>query len=393
MSNGISYQNKDIFSKWTAEYLKDKSFAAYGLDLPRIKEVLPTNLPVIEANELRLDNIFLLEDDSVAIIDYESTYDDPRQKIKYLNYVARILERFRRDSTEAKIIRMIVIYTADIERNSVDVFYQPGCVTLKIEPVFLSEIDSENIYKKIKSKIINNEKLDETEQMQFIIMPLSVKGKKEKNQMIMEEIRLTDKIKDEQLNRFLLSSLLVFSDKVIDRSLSNMLKRRIAMTKVGKLFEEEHKMAMEKKDEELKKKDEELIKKDEELIKKDEELIKKDEENALALKKKDEENALALKKKEEEKALALKKKDEENALVLEKKDIELKKKDIELKKKDEETALALKKKDEENALELKNMIKIFIQNVDMSDIEILQTVKSLTYQQLEDIRKEISSPV
>ncbi len=50
----------------------NKSLAVYGVNLPKIKAVMPTNLPAIEANELRIDNLFRLEDDSLALIDYES---------------------------------------------------------------------------------------------------------------------------------------------------------------------------------------------------------------------------------------------------------------------------------------------------------------------------------
>jgi len=60
MSEGIAYQNKDIEFKVLSEVFKEKSFAAYGLDLPKIKEVLPTNLPMVSVNELRMDNLFLL---------------------------------------------------------------------------------------------------------------------------------------------------------------------------------------------------------------------------------------------------------------------------------------------------------------------------------------------
>ena len=66
----IAYQNKDIFSKLIGERMKGKSFAAYGLDMPKIVSVEPTNLPDIEANELRIDNIFGLEDGTFAIVDY-----------------------------------------------------------------------------------------------------------------------------------------------------------------------------------------------------------------------------------------------------------------------------------------------------------------------------------
>ena len=77
----IAYQNKDITSKVMAEEFEGESFAVYGVDLPKIVRVEPTNLPAIEANELRMDNLFYLEDDSYLIVDYESEYD-------YSNYQA-----------------------------------------------------------------------------------------------------------------------------------------------------------------------------------------------------------------------------------------------------------------------------------------------------------------
>ena len=55
-SSGITYQNKDVLSKILAENLKVKSLKVYGLDLPKITQVLPTNLPVVQANEMRIDN-------------------------------------------------------------------------------------------------------------------------------------------------------------------------------------------------------------------------------------------------------------------------------------------------------------------------------------------------
>ena len=53
MSEGIVYQNKDIEFKMISETFKEKSFTAYGLNLPKIKAVLPTNLSVVFANEIK----------------------------------------------------------------------------------------------------------------------------------------------------------------------------------------------------------------------------------------------------------------------------------------------------------------------------------------------------
>ena len=85
----IAYQNKDVTSKVLAENFKGKTFRVYGLDLPEIEQVLPTNLPTVKANELRLDNLFMLADGTVAIVDYESDYDEA-DKVKYLNYLTGI---------------------------------------------------------------------------------------------------------------------------------------------------------------------------------------------------------------------------------------------------------------------------------------------------------------
>ena len=70
----VAYQNKDIVSKILTDGMKEKSFAVYGVPMSRIKDVLPVNLPAIEANEMATDNLFRLEDDSYAVVDYESSF-------------------------------------------------------------------------------------------------------------------------------------------------------------------------------------------------------------------------------------------------------------------------------------------------------------------------------
>lgn len=72
MKNPVAYQNKDIISKVFGESMRNKSFRAYGMDIPEIVEILPTNLPAVEANEMRLDNLFRLKDGTIVIVDYEA---------------------------------------------------------------------------------------------------------------------------------------------------------------------------------------------------------------------------------------------------------------------------------------------------------------------------------
>ena len=152
MGNEVSWQNKDITSKVMAERMKEKSLKVYGLDVPKIVQVLPTNLPEISANEMRIDNLFLLEDGTLAIIDYESKYQE-EDKVKYLQYVARVVERYRREGNLKVKIRMIVIYTADVEPCKVMNEYDVGALQMEIQPAFLSEMDSRGIMEHLQEKV------------------------------------------------------------------------------------------------------------------------------------------------------------------------------------------------------------------------------------------------
>ena len=236
MSEGIVYQNKDVEFKMISETFKEKSFAAYGLDLPKIKAVLPTNLPAVFANEMRIDNVFLLEDDSVAIVDYESE-DKVSNRIKYVNYIGRFLQRYYQDEKKIPDMRMIVIYTGDVQRAEAS--FETKCLTLSMEQVFISKLPEEEIYQAIKSKLENNETLSDTELMQLIILPLTGKGKEAKQQIIENVITLTKQIKDETKQVFVLSGVLVATDKFIDEKYADNIRRYLSMTKVARLYEEE----------------------------------------------------------------------------------------------------------------------------------------------------------
>lgn len=235
MRKGITYQNKDVVFKILSETYKEKSFRAYGLDLPRIKAVLPTNLPAIAGDEKRMDNLFLLEDDTLAIVDYESE-DKGSNRIKYINYVARVLGKYYDDNKEIPVIRLIIIYTGDVE-NACGLV-NAGCLTLSMEQVFLVKLKSEDIYQHIKKKVEQREVLSEEDQMQLIILPLTEKGADGKRRRIEQVVDIV-KGTQEDIQAFLFANLLVISDKFIDDNLSRDIRRWLKMTKVARLIAED----------------------------------------------------------------------------------------------------------------------------------------------------------
>ena len=234
----IAYQNKDITSKLMAETLKRKSLAAFGLPELKIVDILPTNLPVIESNELRLDNLFLLSDGSLAIIDYESSFSR-ENFVKYLNYIARVIRRFavRRELKDLKQLKMVVIYTADVERA--EERYDLGGLILIVESAYLIHLDGSQIYDRLKHKIDAGEKLAEEELMELMILPLTVKGKKRKQETIEKAVTLGKRLPDREGQLKVIAGILTFTDKVIDRAYAKKLEEEMQMTLVGQMLMEE----------------------------------------------------------------------------------------------------------------------------------------------------------
>lgn len=236
MSDGIAYQNKDIEFKILSESYKERSFEAYGLKLPRIKEVLPTNLPAVYTNEMCMDNLFLLEDDTYALVDYESV-NTVKNRIKYMHYMSRVTQRIYNEIGKTPFIRMIVIYTGDVEKA--DNVFQVGCMTLQMEQVFVSHLPAEKIYQTVRYKLECRERLTEQELMQLIILPLAEKGPEDKQKRIKQVIDLVKRIEDEQEQKLVFSGLLVITDKFIGRADAEKIRREITMTKVGRLIFED----------------------------------------------------------------------------------------------------------------------------------------------------------
>ena len=234
----IAYQNKDIASKVMGDTLIGKSLGPFGLPHLQVIDVLPTNLPVIESNELRLDHLFLLNDGSLAIIDYESKYDK-ENFVKYLNYIARVVKRYvvQNHLEQLKEIKMVVIYTADVEQAE-DV-YDLGGVVLKVEVSFLVKQDFNVIYRHLERKISSGQRLTEEELMQLMILPLTVKGNEEKQHLTIKTVGLIRRIQDKNAAVRVLAGVLTFTDKVITEEYKNQIKEEFHMTQIGQMLIEE----------------------------------------------------------------------------------------------------------------------------------------------------------
>ena len=80
--------------------------------------------------------------------------------------------------------------------------------------------------------------------MLLIILPLAKKGKEVKQKVIEHVVDLAKQIEDENTQVFVITGILVSSDKFIDRDYAKSVRRYLSMTKVFQILEEEKQEAI-----------------------------------------------------------------------------------------------------------------------------------------------------
>ena len=78
--------------------------------------------------------------------------------------------------------------------------------------------------------------------MRLVLLPLTYKGDEEKQTAIRESVELARQIPDKDIESFVLSGILAFTDKVINEKTRNHIREVLSMTQVGKMLIDEGRM-------------------------------------------------------------------------------------------------------------------------------------------------------
>ncbi|MCR1840135.1 hypothetical protein [Murimonas intestini] len=100
-------------------------------------------------------------------------------------------------------------------------------------------MDTEEIYFRLKEKVKQDGVLNGEELLELIVLPLTVKGKEAKQELVKNSIELAKCIRDERQMLQALSGIITFTDKVIDKEYAEYVKGVIMMTKVAQLIFDE----------------------------------------------------------------------------------------------------------------------------------------------------------
>jgi len=225
----ISHQNQDIIYKYMAEFFRNETLEYYGLNLPKIVNVKPTELPIIQLTDRNMDYVFELEDSSLLHMEFQTTNklaDLPR----FLIYDSALYLK------ENRKIHTAVIYSGNIHKadKSIDI----GSIYYKVEQVFMVDYNGDERYEAIKHKIENDIQLDNTDIMDMVFLPL-MKNKWGEDEAAKKVLELAEEIKDESMQSVVIATVLGLADKYVRKEYIDRLKEVVRMTRIGAALIEE----------------------------------------------------------------------------------------------------------------------------------------------------------
>lgn len=108
----IPRNHKDIGLRSLAAMFKDEFIPFTGIKLPKVKDVIQTNVPMIEVKDRGMDLNFLLEDGTIAHIEFESDALKEKDLIRFAHYDLQLYDQ------RGQKIRRIIIFSSGVPKKA-----------------------------------------------------------------------------------------------------------------------------------------------------------------------------------------------------------------------------------------------------------------------------------
>lgn len=209
MSKEKNGHDRDTLHKVLAQACKGKSFAAYGIALPPIRELLPA----VPVGDGFIDSLFLLEDGTYAVVECASGCHKA-DVARYPEHIAEIMRRYDKEDGSFGL-HLVIIYTGDVEKA--EPVFDFGCLALHPEQVFLSRMDGEAEAEAIGQKIRSGLPLTDDDLTKLVVLPLAVPDSERKALLFDRILAMAEEIPDEGQRAFVPAAMALATEKYINR--------------------------------------------------------------------------------------------------------------------------------------------------------------------------------
>lgn len=219
---------EDAVMKSILDVFKEDALKFFGID-SKIITAARTELKDLQINTSFMDYTFLLDDGSFIHFEFQTT-NNKQDLARFLAYDAVLHYK------ENRPVNTIVVYSSSIKnaKTSIDV----GSIKYSVQAFYMDKINGDEQYEHLKIKIKQGEVLTRLDLLALVFLPI-MHSEKDKNERIIESIKLAKEIKDKENQMNSLALLYAFAEKFIDDKNIERVKEVFRMTELGKLLKEE----------------------------------------------------------------------------------------------------------------------------------------------------------
>jgi len=222
-------QWKDIIQKYISALYKDSILEFYGIEATKVKELINTNLPLVDVRNAETDQILLLENNTYFHLGFETGFHE-KALVRHLEYDVRL---YARDGRE---INTVIVYTSDVKEAPPPLKIGPN-LTYSPNAVLLVKYDGDAIISEIGQKIAVKERLTDQDIIKLTFIPL-MKTTISRNEMAYKTVTLAKSIENKEKRDACIATTIAYASKVLNKAEINQLVEAIRMTELGEVMAE-----------------------------------------------------------------------------------------------------------------------------------------------------------
>lgn len=221
---------EDAIMKSIMDVFKEDALKFFGIK-SKIIAAARTELKDIQINTSFMDYTFLLDDNSFLHFEFQ-TSNKKSDLSRFLAYDAVLHYK------ENKPVNTIVVYSSNIKKAETSI--NVGSIKYSIRAFYMGSINGDKKYEYLKQKIKNDKILSNEDLLLLVFLPI-MDSAKDKNERIIESIKLAKEIKNKENQMNSLALLYAFAEKFVDICDMDKIKEVFGMTQLGKLLRDEGK--------------------------------------------------------------------------------------------------------------------------------------------------------
>ena len=219
-------KHEDAVMKMGFDYFRDTILKTLNIHYEFV-DSKPTEAVEIHIDNLYMDYNFLTTEDVIVHIEFQTTGDHATDDLMRFHVYEALLMR-----KEKKKVITYVIYSGSIKNARTEL--ECGIYKYRVNPIYLTGHDADEIFQSVKAKIEAGEKLSKEDFANLTLTPLMT-SKMCRKDVIKEAIQIVKQEKQLTAEKTM-AMLYTLADKFLSAGELNEIKEVLAMTRLGQML-------------------------------------------------------------------------------------------------------------------------------------------------------------